>query len=223
METCPIDWRPGFRVISTRFPTVNIFDGIVDAEEFDLLFEIEAQTNPRLREQAGLLSAVDAQFRKYGPGFGPVMAPFTHINPVPSRFADGSFGVLYAAQDKATAIAETVFHQEKFLSATETPRIQVEMRLLTLPVTGDFVDLGHLPTNDPIYSPTDYAASNELARHLRAQGRVGVAYRSVRRPGGQCIAAFHPGPIGAANPAANLLYRWDGSRIVDVLESLPAA
>ncbi len=216
-EPCVINWSPAFRVISTRFPTVNIFDGIVRQDEFEILYEIEAATNPRVREALGLIALVPIEHRKYGPGYGPVMAPFTHFGNSQSRFSDGSYGAFYAAEEKSTAIAETRFHQARFLAATNTPKINVEMRLLTLQIQGEFADYRKLGLDHPIYRLDDYGASKAIANLERVQ-RAGIVYRSVRAPRGSCLVAFHPGPLGPCNPSTNLLYRWDGSQIVDVME-----
>ena len=56
--------------------------------------------------------------RAFGPGGSVIMAPFTHLDPSGSRFADGTFGAFYAAASLATSVAETCFHREVFLRAT---------------------------------------------------------------------------------------------------------
>ena len=46
---------------------------------------------------------------------------------------------------------------------------------------------------------------------LRSQGSAGVAYRSVRHPGGQCVGLFKPRGAPHCLHAAYLLYIWDGT------------
>ena len=48
-----------------------------------------------------------------------------------------------------------------------------------------------------------------------------MAYRSVRRPGGQNVGLFNPLGASACLHAAHLLYAWDGQRFSDVYEKLP--
>lgn len=231
LRTTRLHWTPAFRIISTRFPAVNVYDRIASAQDFDALFELEALTNPRLREEAGLVSAVRPEHRKYGPGFGSVMAAFTHLNPNGSRFSDGRYGVFYAAREKETAIAETRHHQSLFLAATAQAPIDLQMCLQWVDIEGRFTDLRRLPADHAIYSADSYAASRAMAEPLRAAATAdppkagatpasGVVYRSVRRAGGQCVGAFHPGPVSACRHAAYLLYRWDGRQITDVLEKV---
>ena len=44
----------------------------------------------------------------------------------------------------------------------------------------------------PLYDPDDYSASQVLTRRLLDAGSNGVVYRSVRDPGGECLACFRP-------------------------------
>jgi hypothetical protein len=53
---------------------------------------------------------------------------------------------------------------------------------------------------------------------LHGEGSHGVAYRSVRRAGGQCVGLFRPRGASRCLHAAYLLYAWDGARFTDVYE-----
>lgn len=66
--------------------------------------------------------------RVAGPGTGYIMAAFTHLNPSGSRLSDGKFGIHYAADSVETAIAETVFHQVRYLRETREPAQNLQMR-----------------------------------------------------------------------------------------------
>lgn len=96
--TAALDWTPAYRVIPTRFPAINLFDRVASAEDFDALYALEALTNDRVRAEVGLLDLVPPQERRFGPGYGPIMAAFTHLNPNGSRFSDGRYGVFYCAR-----------------------------------------------------------------------------------------------------------------------------
>lgn len=211
-----IRWTRAYRIVPSRFPPVGVFDRIAEPADLDALYEIEALTNPRLREELGSLAMVPKERRISGPGTTPVMAAFTHLNPEGSRFSDGGWGVFYAAHAVATAIEETVWHRERFLRATNEAPLDLEMRCYRSAVHGRLHDLrGGWKAE---HSPDSYAASQALARELRAQGSNGLAYDSVRHAGGECVALFYPDLAAPCVQAQHLVYRWDGRRIAAVLE-----
>ncbi len=211
-----IRWTRAFRIVSSRFPPVGVFDRIADPAELSALFELEAMTNPRLRQEAGALSLVPEDRCISGPGATPVMAAFTHLDPEGSRFSDGSYGVFYAAHEVATAIEETVYHRERFLRATQHPPINLQMRCYRTGVHGRLHDLrGNWKA---AHDPDSYAASQALAKRLREAGSNGIVYDSVRHAGGTCVAAFYPDVVDPCVQAGHYLYRWNGERIDAVLE-----
>lgn len=210
-----IVWRPSYRIVASRFPPVGIFDAIADPADLDAVHELEGMTNPRLRQELGEIELVPAARRIAGPGTTPIMAAFTHPNPEGSRFSDGSRGVYYAARDRDTAIAETVHHRQVFLARTREPAATLEMRCYLARIAGSFHDVrGGWPR---IHAADSYAASQALARRLWRAGSDGVVYDSVRRPGGQCVAVFHPDRVAPVTQGPHLLYYWDGSRITHVV------
>jgi hypothetical protein len=139
--TSPLAWLPAYRVVPTRFPAVNLFDRVASPDDFDALYALEAMTNDRLRTEVGELDLVPRDERRFGPGWGPIMAAFTHLNPLGSRFSDGTYGVFYCAASRATAIAETRYHSALFLAATQQQPLRQQMRLYTVLAEGDVVDL----------------------------------------------------------------------------------
>jgi RES domain-containing protein len=139
--TSPLAWVPAYRVVPTRFPAVNLFDRVASPDDFDALYALEAMTNDRLRTEVGELDLVPRDERRFGPGWGPIMAAFTHLNPLGSRFSDGTYGVFYCAASRATAIAETRYHSALFLAATEQPPLRQQMRLYTVWAEGEVIDL----------------------------------------------------------------------------------
>ncbi|HEX5353602.1 MAG TPA: RES family NAD+ phosphorylase [Rhodanobacteraceae bacterium] len=211
-----IRWQRAYRIVPSRFPPVGVFDAIADPGDLDALYRIEALTNPRLREEWGELSNVPKEHRVSGPGTTPLMAAFTHVNPEGSRFSDGSYGVLYLAHEFDTAVEETVYHREQFLEATNEPPIDLTMRCYVSGVHGTLRDIrgGWKAEHDP----DSYAASRKLGAKLRRQGSNGVVFDSVRRAGGECAALFHPDPASPCVQGQHLIYRWDGSKIAQVLE-----
>ena len=172
--------------------------------------------------------AIAPEDRVYGPGAGYVMAPFAFPAPTGTRFgppalARESFGVYYAARDESTSIAEVRHHRVAFLSATRAPAQDLDFELLNAPVKGArFVDLRGRHSDYPdVYSPTNYSASQRLGAQLRHENVDGIAYDSVRREGGECVAVFRPRCVGPCRPVKNLIFRWDGEDITAVLEARP--
>jgi hypothetical protein len=170
--------------------------------------------------------AMDPKDRVYGPGAGYVMMPFVYPSPNGTRFGPPaltaeSFGVYYAARNEATAIAEVSHHRIAFLEATRAPAQDLDFEVLKAPVKGThFYDLrGRQSEFSRVYSPTDYSASQKLGVELRRKGADGIAYDSVRREGGECVAVFRPRCVGPARPVRKLIFRWDGSAITAVLEA----
>lgn len=216
-----LDWSPAYRVIPTRFPAVNLFDRVASPEDFEALYALEAMTNDRLRTEMGELDLVPREERRFGPGYGPIMAAFTHLNPLGSRFSDGSYGVFYCAKQKETAIAETRYHTSLFLAATAEPPMRQQMRLYTVLAQGHVVDLRkHEDAGlDPaVLSPHDYAAGQQLGRAVRAAGTPGIVYPSVRHRGGECLAALRTMLLRDCHHAAYLEYNWNGKAVDVVFE-----
>ena len=214
-----VRWQPCYRVIPSRFPTIHLFERVADAADWDALYWLESLTNPRLREELGEIDLVPREDRVFGPGATVIMAPFTHLNPAGSRFADSTFGVFYAAASLATSIAESRFHREKFLRATREPPIELDMRTYLADVAAKFHDLRGLRARMPaIYDPDSYVSSQELGRALQRQKSNGIAYHSVRHAGGECLAVFRPRLIQSLRQGMHLRYVWDGAGISRVYE-----
>jgi RES domain-containing protein len=210
-----IRWPAAHRILPSRYPPIQLFERLsADPAEWEILAEIESLTNPRLRDQIGEIRLVRAEERVSGPGASWVMASFTHVNRQGSRFADGSYGVYYAARELATAIAETVHHLGRFYAATADPPHAEDMRVLSGRIDARFHDLRKAGERfAACLAPDDYGASRALGRALRAAGSNGIVYPSVRRAGGQCLGAFRPKAVGLPIQGRHLRYDWDGSRI----------
>jgi hypothetical protein len=214
-----IDWKPCYRIVPSRFPPISLFEEVADPADLDAVYEIEAMTNDRLREEAGELALVPKEDRVSGPGTSAVMAAFTHLNPAGSRFTDGSYGVFYAGRTIETAIEETKHHRAIFLEATIEPAQELDMRVYAVDLAAELHDIrGRAQSHDRLYDPAHYAASQEFARELREAGSNGIAYDSVRHPGGECVAVFRPRLLSNCRQERHLCYVWDGAGIATVYE-----
>ncbi|MBN8507727.1 MAG: RES family NAD+ phosphorylase [Burkholderiales bacterium] len=215
-------WKPCHRLIPSRYPTVGLYDRIADPADLDVVFAIEALTNPRIRDEIGEIRLVPPDERVSGPGSTPIMAAFTHLNPEGSRFSDGSFGVYYATQDPETAIAEVSHHRAVFLARTGEPPLDIDLRLINATLQAALHDLRPLRRSRPaVYDPADYGAARTVGGALRAAGSWGVLYHSVRHPGGLCAGVFRPKALQRAREAAHIALHWDGQRITHWFEKRP--
>ena len=215
----PVDWRPSWRLVPSRFPPAGWFDRVADPEDLEIVYAIESLTNDRLRDEAGDITLVKPEDRISGPGTTPIMSAFTHLNPLGSRFSDGSYGVYYAAQTIETAIAETKYHRALFLAATNEPPIEIDMRSYASDIRTVLHDIrkmqGLLPE---IYhpNPAKYSAAQGLAIKLRESGSNGLVYDSVRMKSGECVAVFRPCLLSPVRQGPHYCYVWNGAEIISV-------
>jgi RES domain len=134
VPTSRIRWTGARRIIASLFPTIDLFEDIADPEDWPLLISAEQKTNPRLMESLGAIDLVPPARRVGGPGASYLMAPFTHISTDrSSRFADGTYGVLYLAKRFETALLETMYHYARFMIRTkEAPGWASQFRELVM-------------------------------------------------------------------------------------------
>jgi hypothetical protein len=214
-----VRWQPCWRIVPSRFPPISVFERVADPADLDVVIAIESLTNDRLRDEIGEIALVAPGDRVSGPGSSVIMAPFTHPNPAGSRFSDGSYGVFYAARQIETAVAETRFHRERFMRATQEARMELDMRVYVADLGGKLHDLrGRQHDYRQVYDPDDYAAGRALGMRLLKAGSNGIAYDSVRRDGGVCAAVFRPRLLSNCRQERHLCYVWNGVRIDTVYE-----
>jgi hypothetical protein len=163
---------------------------------------------------------IPAAERAVGPGSTVIMAPFAHPNPDGSRFSDGRFGVFYAAHRLPTAIAEVRYHRKRFMRASHEDAQTLELMLYEATIRGDFHDI-RASDNRGWYDPASYARSQPLGLRLHKESSGGIAYRSVRDPSGECVAAFKPSRISRCRPIKPLFAHWNGERITTFTTPVP--
>ncbi|MFZ5665774.1 MAG: RES family NAD+ phosphorylase [Pseudomonadota bacterium] len=211
-----VEWKGAVRIIRSAFPPIDLFEDIADPAEWPLLISAEQKTNPRIMATIGNLDLVPVDRRVGGSGASYLMAPFTHVSmDRPSRFTDGSYGVLYAGNVFETALFETIHHHARFMARTvEAPGWTSQFREIVMSVSADLNDLrGADAADHPALDPDSYKASRGVAMTLKAGGSDGVAYPSIRHPGGECVALFYPDCASNPVQGRHLDYHWDGERV----------
>lgn len=214
--TRTLRWNKTYRLVPSRYPPIGLFERIADPADWEMIAHLEGLTNDRLRAEIGVIALVPLAERLTGPGASPIMAAFTHIG-FASRFTDGSFGVYYASNRFAGALAEVLYHKTEFLRRTAEPKTQFDLRT--------YIGRVHGPVHDirsawpEAHDPGSYAASQALARSLRSAGSHGIVFDSVRNDRAQNVAIFRPSILAAPRgkphltQSSHVRVEWDGVRM----------
>ena len=204
------------RIISTRYPQIDIFDKVASTDQWAILYAVESLTNPRLRDEAGEISLVAPEDRVFGNGASWIMAAFTH----PPKDGQGGrfnrdFGIFYCTPHEQVAIAETSYHRARFLSESRIDEATFEMRVLRAYLGPTLLhDIRGLNDTE-IYYPDDYTHSQRLGAALKAQRALGLSYQSVRAAG-ECYAVMRPKVLSNAVHRKYLRYKYMNGAIVSV-------
>ena len=208
-----VHWAPCFRIIPSRFPPINLFEAVADPADLEAVFQIEAMTNDRLREEAGELALVPPQDRVSGPGTSPIMAAFTHLNAAGDRFTDGSYGVFYAGLTLETAVSETTYHRAVFLRATDEPAQEVDMCVYACDLAADLHDIRDMRSDLPaLYHLSNYGVSQRTGARASQRGlrRDRLPERSPGRRGVR--GGVPPAAVVELSPGTPPLLRLGWSR-----------
>lgn len=209
-----INWPKTFRLIPSIYPPIDLFEDLVDPSDYEVLCEIEMRTNPRLKETMPGINLVKKKDMLLGQGSTAVMAAFTHIGKA-SRFTDGTYGVYYAGKELRTAIKETIFHREIFMLATREEPGSIDMRTYIGKIVKPLHDVRSSKNENynKLHHKTDYSYPQLIGKDLRSKDSWGIAYRSVRDPGSECLAAFRPTAVTIPCQGPHYCYEWDGNKI----------
>lgn len=211
------------RLISSKFPPIAIFEDAADADDFEILYELQTLTNLGLTAETGDVSKLNPKHMPFGvKGGAYAVAPFTHINKDGSRFSDGEYGVLYLADTLETAIAETTYHLGNLWRRVKGLKYDtIIMRALKCTFSSNsLADICEstsegIATN-PLYDANDYAEASRYGRQARKAGVEGLRYTSVRNSFVNCYALFMSVGVEEINQGAYYEYVWDGQKIAVV-------
>ena len=129
-----------------------------------------------------------------------------------SRFCAGTFRILYAGKALATCVAEMAHHHGRALrDSGEPPGAARIFEALALTVSGAFVDVraGH----PALHRPEDFTPAQAFGAKCKSGGEDGLAYRSVRHPGGDCLGVLTGACLRAVRLKGILALRWDGEKL----------
>lgn len=198
-----------YRLIPSRFPPVNVYDGLIANDRLDEVYAAENLTNPRLRSLGRLSpggdgsAAADPKLQNWN------LAPFAYGNPDGTLFFDERRPCLEVAGDRQTALAVSVARREIFLRSTQEPATGLDMRMLRHPVDGMFWDLREM--QEPL-AGLDEATRRKLGTQMPAAAQ-GILYRCAERPAGTCIAITTGDVLERSIQTIHFRYVWDGKRV----------
>lgn len=201
------------RLIPSRYPPAGIFDAVASADDLQAVLHLEGWTNQRISAELGVVHMLPKKEWLTGtPNASIVMAAVCHPHPQGGRFSTPELGAWYAGLSLDTAIAETVYHRTRELDEIGVTDAYVHMRQYLADFDCALHDARPSPAFDDCHVPDSYAAGQVLCRASRPAGSNGILFRSVRHPGGECVACYRPRLVGNVRQGAHFEYRWEGTR-----------
>ncbi|MCA8882896.1 MAG: RES family NAD+ phosphorylase [Rhodobacteraceae bacterium] len=179
------------RLIPSRFPPVQTFDMADTAEDLAAVMELEGWTNDRLSETR--LRRLPEEEWVFGrPNASIVMASFLHGSPNGLRFTSPDLGAWYASSKLETAMVEVLNGLRREIGLSALDEKVEEYRAYTARLDGSFVDIRG--TRPDLHDPdiASYPQCQRFGEEVRASAWTGIAYDSVRHPGGENWVSYRP-------------------------------
>jgi hypothetical protein len=181
------------------------------------LAALEGATNGRLQAQQVGLPELDPRELVFGRnGYTFINAAFTHTRPGGNRFNSEDRGAWYCAFDIETSIREVAYHLTRELSNIGRFENVTDYAELIADFYGAFHDLRTADRAAERALSNDlnvaYPAGQALAVRLRSEvSSNGIVYPSIRRAGGTCLVAFHPGLVQNLRQGGIWRLEWQGT------------
>ena len=206
-----VRWTSAPRLIPSRYPTAGLLDRVAAPEDLPALYELEGWTNDRISNELGILHTIPRDEWITGrPMASVIMAAFCHPGSG-GRFNSDERGAWYAARTLTTALAESVFRRTQELREVKAFETRVQMRVYLADFRARFHDIRPPKQGwERLHDPDDYSTSQAFAARLLAGRSNGVVYRSVRDPGGECLACFRPALVQNVKVGGYYEFRWEG-------------
>ena len=197
-----------FLLIPSRFPPVRLYERIA-GDFHDAVTEVEALTNPRLKEKEQIVRSSDVDDKS------PSLqnwnhAPFAYYNPEGSWFFDSQTPCLEVSEDIQTALAVSVAKRRKFLSQTDQEKLNLDMRVISRRISGNFLDARGFETS--IDQNTRWALGQEILE----RDVDGIVFQSPERPIGNRYAILNGECLERAIQGDHYRYVWDGKQVTEL-------
>lgn len=185
---------PTFRLIPSRFPSINAFETVSSADDLVAVMELEGWTNDRLVQER-LARLARAEWVYGSTNASIVMASFLHAAPTGLRFTGPELGAWYASEAINTAIIEVSHHLRREAHRSGVPEMRSQYRTFSATLDGAYEDIRGLQATRPaLYAANDYSAGQLFGEDIRRTGD-GIVYDSVRHVGGVNVVAYRPRKI----------------------------
>jgi len=186
---------PTYRLIPSKFPPIELFDTVATAADLEAVMELAGWTNDRLvSERIARLPESEWVYGRANASI--VMAAFLHVAPTGSRFNGAELGAWYAAAELITAAAEVGHHLRREAANGGLAGLTRTYRCYCARLDGDHLDIrAERETRPELYAPDSYFASQMFGEEIRALGRDGILYASVRLAGHDNVVAFRPSKV----------------------------
>jgi hypothetical protein len=183
---------PTYRLIPSRYPPISAFETVASADDLEAVMELEGWTNDRLvLERVARLNKTEWMYGVQNASV--IMASFLHGGPMGLRFTSADLNGWYASLARRTAIAEVAHHLRREALNMRVSSLTLQYRTYTAKLAGSYEDIRGMASARPeLYKTDDYSASQVFGEALRASGRDGIVYDSVRHVGGTNIVALRP-------------------------------
>ena len=192
MDSLPIEqakkWSgEAFRNIATCDPTQDLYDDIVDPEDFELLFEIEGRTQGIDKSQPGKNRCFQ---------YGNIDRSTLCFERFFSwgRFGAGNYGVWYGALEEETSIAETSYKRPEIdkndFENSEGPIVQCRRMFKASLDAKLSIDTRTIAKIQSHLTSDDYSFCQNLGEQAIENNIDMFLTPSARRTGGICTPVF---------------------------------
>jgi hypothetical protein len=202
------DW---YRLIPSRFPPVDVYERLAPTLRV-VAPDIEGLTNPRLAAKArltGRSASVDENSPRLQNWNH---APFAYTNPEGSYLLGPVRGVMEVAGSEQAALAIAIRRRETFLERTDEPPLDLDMRLLSTRIAGEFADLTVMALD--LAQPARWG----IGQRLLDAGAPGAVFRRAEYPDAQFLALFDPALLERSVQQTHYRFVWDGTVIKSVYD-----
>lgn len=223
LNTLKPTWKH-YRVIHSKYPTVNIFTG--DDLQNLSVGDIESMTSQRsvldLTESQKAMADInilrtaqdvyaDKGDVKHGQGWGAVMASFAY--PRYGRYSTDKQGVYYCSDSLHTSLREWAHHTRKYW--VDEMHFTNEVSAVVRCYTGHFQEGLLDARNRPDLMTEYYDANHRLLSGALMLNSYGILYNSMRDEGGLCAAIIRPPATTKVTQAEHFAIMFNGDKFTD--------
>lgn len=139
-----------------------------------------------------------------------IQYPFSPENYLQSRFADGTYGVLYGSLEDETTIFETCYHQLRELRHIKgwTTPLHQERAVYNIHCNAMLCDIRGKQRKFPQIISDDYSLTQAIGKALAKDGFPGIIYPSARTAGTN-VALLNPEVLSNPRLSYYLSYELD--------------